>query len=159
DGICGIAHFGNILVAVGTYSQQAWFYRSDDFGASWTIVDLTLLASGLVDCYMVNSDTILISGIAEAANQNKATILKSVDGGATWQRVYLAPAPNSYCWKMFFRPNGLGLASIADGPPVVARTTDFGTTWITQTVYTATNSALGAIGLLNDTLGWVTDQY
>src|SRR5215831_17323760 len=28
DGICGMAHYGNRLCAVGTWSQPAWFYRT-----------------------------------------------------------------------------------------------------------------------------------
>ena len=77
DGICGMAHYGNSLIAVGTWSGAAWFYRSNDFGLSWTKLNLFAFASGLVDCYMLNSDTILVSGTADAANQYGATILKS----------------------------------------------------------------------------------
>jgi photosystem II stability/assembly factor-like uncharacterized protein len=160
DGICGMAHYGSSLVAVGTFYGPAWFYRTNDFGVSWTKVDLSSLASGLVDCYMVNNDTLLVSGVADSANQYRATILKSFDGGLTWQRVYLSPNNVlSYCWKMFFRPNGLGLASVEEGPEIVARTSDFGTTWTTQSVSSSLNSDLGGIGLLNDTLGWVASQF
>jgi photosystem II stability/assembly factor-like uncharacterized protein len=162
DGICGMAHFGNRLVAVGTYSGPAWFYKTDDFGVSWTKVDLSALASGLVDCYMISHDTILVSGIADATNQLAATILQSVDGGVTWQTVYLSPNPYTYAWKMFFNPGGLGVTSIeATGGVLetVARSVDHGNTW--ATVYLDTiplNEDLGGIGMLNDSLGWLSDQ-
>ncbi|HNU32963.1 MAG TPA: hypothetical protein PKN75_05165 [Bacteroidia bacterium] len=159
DGICGMAHYGNTLIAVGTYSGPSWLYRTNDFGASWTKTNLGAFASGLVDCYMISNDTILVAGIADAANNFAATILRSVDGGAQWTRVYLAPTPQSYCWKIFMRPNGLGLASVQYGSPIVARTTDGGATWFNVTVYNSATSDLGGIGLLNDTLGWVFDQY
>jgi len=158
DGICGIAHFQNSVIAVGTYSGPAWFYRSDDAGLNWTKTNLSAFASGLVDCYMINQDTILVSGIAESGNQQKATILKSYNGGLSWQRVFLASAPTTYCWKMFFRPNGLGLSSI-EGASAIARTTDFGSTWSEQLITNPQGMEFGAIGLLNDTLGWVSNQW
>jgi photosystem II stability/assembly factor-like uncharacterized protein len=164
DGICGMAHYGNRLLAVGTYNGPAWFYKTDDFGASWTKSDLSNLMSGLVDCYMVSFDTILISGVADSANNYNASIIKSNDGGLTWSRVYLSNTSYmEYCWKMFFRPNGLGISSIQSyGPQLkIARTVDFGNTWSTITVDTALvfQGDLGGIALQNDTLGWVFDQY
>jgi photosystem II stability/assembly factor-like uncharacterized protein len=159
DGICGMAHLGNTLIAVGTFAGPAWFYRSDDLGLTWKKVDLSAFASGLVDCFMINSSTILVSGIADSAYKQKATILRSEDGGETWIRVYLAPNPTSYCWKMFIRPNGVGIASVEFGKPIIARTTNFGTSWQTEHVYSSPSSDLGGIGLLNDTLGWVMDQH
>lgn len=161
DGICGMAHYGNTLVGVGTYSGPAWFYRTDDFGTSWTKVDLSSLAAGLVDCYMMSSDTILVSGMADSTNQLAATILKSNDGGQTWTRVYLSNEPYTTVWKMYFRPTGLGLASIENINQFqsIARTVDFGNNWNTVFLDTSIQWAgLGGIGLLNDSLGWVTDQ-
>lgn len=163
DGICGMAHFGNRLSAVGTYHGPPWFYKTDDFGVSWTKTDLSNLMTGLVDCYMLSLDTILISGIADSANNYNASIIKSNDGGTTWTRVYLSNTSYmEYCWKMFFRPNGLGIASIQSYGPqlIIARTVDYGNTWSTITVDTTSFSGnLGGIALQNDTLGWVFDQY
>jgi len=163
DGICGMAHFGNRLVAVGAYSQPAWFYKTDDFGASWTKVDLSAFAVSLIDCYMFSHDTILVSGRADQANQMAATILKSTDGGVTWLRVYLSPHPYTLAWKMFFNAGGLGVASIETPASVetVARTLDNGDTWSTENLDTLplpAHADLGGIGMLNDTLGWVTCQ-
>lgn len=157
DGICGLAHYGNSIIGVGTYYSPAWFYRSDDLGLTWTKINMSAFANGLVDCYMLNNDTILVSGIADSSNFSKATILKSIDGGLTWQRVFLSATPNSYCWKMFFRPNGLGLSSI-ESSSSIARTTDYGDTWTEIFINNTPSNEFGAIGLLNDTLGWVCSQ-
>lgn len=163
DGICGMAHFGNRLLAVGTYHGPAYFYKTDDFGVNWTKTDLSNLMTGLVDCYMLSYDTILISGVADSANNYNASIIKSNDGGLTWSRVYLSNTSYmEYCWKMFFRPNGLGIASVQSYGPqlIIARTVDYGNTWSTITVDTTSfQGNLGGIALQNDTLGWVFDQY
>ncbi len=162
DGICGMAHFGNRLVAVGTYLGPPWFYRSDDLGLTWMKIDLSNLMEGLVDCYMFSTDTIIISGTADSLNQYRASILKSNDGGLTWTRVYITNS--SYlgmCWKMFFRPGGLGIASIEsqDSVLIIARTVDYGNNWTTIPVdTTGITRDLGGIGMFNDTLGWVFDQ-
>jgi photosystem II stability/assembly factor-like uncharacterized protein len=159
EGICGMAHYGNRLVGVGTYGTFPWFYRSDDFGDTWIKIPLDSLASGMVDVYMLNNDTILICGISDSASGYKANILKSYDGGNTWQQKYIGNSSYSYGWKMFFRPNGLGLTSVEFGfPTIVARTTDWGETWTSQQVYNNFGD-IGGIGLLNDTLGWAMEQH
>ena len=116
-------------------------------------VDLSNLMTGLVDCFMVSQDMILISGMADSTNNFNGSILKSNDGGLTWTRVYLSNTPYmDFCWKMFFRPGGLGVASLESYGNLlaIARTTDYGNTWLTVIVDTISiQGDLGGICLLN----------
>src|SRR5688572_22215532 len=160
DGICGIEKYGNTVVATGTYSGPPWFYRSDDFGNSWSKLDLSALSSGLIDCYMYSSDTLLITGVA--ANGYNANILKSTDGGNSWQQVFIASKPSTTCWKIFMRSSGKGIASIQSyltDTLKAAVTNDYGDTWQEVNVAPPSGVWMAGVCFLNDTLGWISPEY
>lgn len=157
DGICGMAHFGNTFIGVGIYSGQANFFKSTDAGATWNVTNLGAFADGLVDCYMFNDTTYLVSGHGLAAQQNAGVILRTTDGGVNWQQVALDSDPFGYCWKMNFTPNGKGVGSIQDSEHIFI-TSDFGATWSIDTVGNCSYD-FGGTAFLNDTMGWVGDQY
>lgn len=161
EGVCGMAHFGNTIIGVGIYDGQANFYKSTDAGVTWTVNDLSAQADGLVDCYMFNDSTYVICGRALTSQGNGGNILRTNDGGTTWQQVALSTSGSGYSWKMDFRPSGKGICSI-QGPNNVFLTSDFGVTWTEQTVPTCTGDPFedyGAATFFNDTLGWVANQY
>jgi photosystem II stability/assembly factor-like uncharacterized protein len=159
DGICGIDSDNDLLIAVGTFAGPAKFYKTTDYGNSWITQDLSAYATGLVDCFIIDSVTYLISGIADSVSQYKATILKTTDGGNTWQRVYLATGPQgSYLWKLYLLQNGKGFGSVQLGSNFICKTNDHGDTWTEHFVSNSSND-YGGIALYNDTLGWVADQY
>lgn len=162
--ICGLDHMGDTLIAVGSFDEPAFFYKTSDNGQSFIKVDMSPYASALVDCYMMDASTYFLGGVSDSASGYKAIILKTTDGGGTWVQVAIAASPAiSYCWKLFFRPGGLGFGSIELGNFTVFRTIDFGNTW--QEIYTdSTNNtgngnAFGGIAFINDTLGWVGVQH
>ncbi len=157
NGICGMAHYDSTFIAVGIYDGQANFFKSTDMGVTWSVTSLIAQAQGLVDCYMFNDSTYLVSGHGTLAQQNSGTILRTTNGGLTWQQVALDTDPFGYCWKMSFLPNGKGIASIQESESVFL-TSDFGATWSLQNVGNC-DLNFGATAFLNDTLGWVGDQY
>lgn len=159
--VCGLDHKGDTLIAVGSYDGPAFFYKTTDNGQTFTKLNMSPYASALVECYMMDAYTYYAGGVSDLASGYKAIILKTTDGGLTWQQVALAsagPTSLSYCWKLFFRPSGLGFGTIEYGNYTIFRTIDYGNTWQEIFVDSTLGYGFGAIAFLNDTLGWVGIQ-
>ncbi|MEZ5026581.1 MAG: hypothetical protein R2739_08385 [Chitinophagales bacterium] len=163
EGVCGMDHYENMLVGVGTYAGPANLYISHDYGATFITKDLSSLASALVDCYIVNKDTFFITGSSDTATHERPLILKTTDGGNSFQVVSMLNAVGGYVWKIYFRPDGNGLASVENNfndPSLygyVLRTTDFGATWQEHVVDTVGN--FGGIILLDNDVAFTTEQH
>jgi len=160
-GICGMAHLNNLVLAVGSLFSERKVYKSTDAGLTWTLINLDSLANSLIDVYIIDNNTYIVSGQSDSLTGYKAIIIKTTDGGLTWTPlVYSSIFPDSYCWKIFMRAGGRGLASIDDaGSAAVFRTTDNGNTWSEIIFPNHPYQDLGGVGLLNDTLGWAGAQF
>lgn len=158
DGMCGMAHYGNTIIAVGTWSSfTPHFYKSTDAGLNWEQKDLSTFGQGLVDCHMFDQNNYVVCGTSSSLNH--AFIARTSDGGDTWQQVAYCSTPGiSYMWKMFFLDNGVGFASVQNHP-IIYKTTDYGYTWQQINLGLATATGLGAIGALNDSVIWVGNQF
>gem|GEM_PF-1861462 len=163
EGVCGMAHYQNKVVAVGTYAGPAKVYISNNYGATFTTKDLSTLASALVDCYMVNKDTFFITGSSTTATNERPLILKTYDGGVNFSIVSALNLVSGYIWKIYFRPDGNGIASIENSfstpsdSGFVMRTTDFGETWQSHSVDTVGN--FGGVILLDNNVAFVGEQH
>ena len=160
-GVCGMAHFGNTIIGVGRFDSEGNFYKSTDEGVNWSVLHLdTNIVTGLVDCYMFNDSVYVISGRGPDNGVEKGIILKTFDGGLTWQKIVTSSAPASWVWKLNFRENGKGTGSIEHSDKIFM-TADSGSTWSEVTIGTCTQpeEGYGGNGFLNDTLGWSADQY
>ncbi|MBK8845365.1 MAG: hypothetical protein IPO27_01955 [Bacteroidetes bacterium] len=82
-GICGMAHYKDMVVAVGSVNTPAQLYISHDRGINWAFHDLSSFSSCLIDCYVFDSLHILVGGAATAANSFKANMLYTDNGGLT----------------------------------------------------------------------------
>jgi len=159
-GICGIAHYNNSVVAVGSVITESNLYYSHDAGTNWSHIDLNAYASALIDVYMFDSLTWLVTGKSNTGTGQKATILRTTDGGVSWSRVALASASNTYCWKLYFQTNGIGYGSIEDfSGAALFKTTDNGVSWQEMIVNGTTQSDVGAVAGINDTTVWLGIQH
>jgi photosystem II stability/assembly factor-like uncharacterized protein len=159
-GICGMAHLDSLVLAVGSVNGDAEVLKSNDAGLTWTRFDLDSLAGALIDVYIVDSLTYFVSGQANAAQNSKAILLKTIDGGLTWTPMIYSAAGLCYGWKIFMGPDSLGLVSVENfNGASVFRTADYGNTWSEIVIPGGLVEDLGAVGLLNDTLGWVGQQH
>lgn len=159
-GICGIAHYHQSIVAVGSVMTESNVYYSHDAGNTWSQVNLSAFANALIDVFMLDSLTWLVSGKSNTASFQKATILRTDDGGQTWTRVALAGNGNTYCWKIFMQNNGTGYGSIEDFTGVsFFRTLDNGLTWQESILNGFLQSDVGATAVWNDTTVWLGVQH
>lgn len=159
-GICGIAHYKDMVVAAGSVNSPAHLYISHDRGITWAWHDLSSIASSLIDCFVFDSLHIIVGGASTLANGSKANIIYSNDGGLTWVEKIKAPNPGTYSWKIFFQPNGIGVASVENfilGE--LFTTVDSGNTWIHRFLNGTTVGNLGGIAVINDSVIFTGDQH
>jgi photosystem II stability/assembly factor-like uncharacterized protein len=160
EGICGISIVNeNVAYACGKYTIPARIIRTTDKGLNWTpvIIDNSLVTS-LVDCYFWSADSgIVAGGFSNTGNfvGSYSTILKTNDGGVTWQRVYLSSRQFEWCWKISYWLGNTGFVSIqraGSGISNILKSTDFGNQW---SEIPFRNYDQQGIGFLNENTGWV----
>lgn len=114
--ICGISCTEEKIFGVGIYAEPAHLYISEDQGDSWTLIELDSLLAGAVDVYFKNDMEGYIGGIGRIAPDDGknafATIIQTLDGGASWRIVGESDLPNSIAWKMVFLDNGKIFSSV-----------------------------------------------
>lgn len=164
QGICGMAHFKNKLIAVGTYAGAPKLYISTNYGNSFITYNLDALASALVECYMMDENTFIIGGMSTDSTGNKPLILKTTDGGLTFVTVSTFNTVSGYIWKMYFRPDGAGLASVENNfsdssvNGYVLKTTNYGNSWQGYLVDTVKGN-FGGVILLDNNVAFLGEQH
>jgi photosystem II stability/assembly factor-like uncharacterized protein len=114
--LLGIATAGDRLVVVG---ERGHILLSDDNGASWRQVEVPTRAT-LTGVYFHDASFGWAVG-------HDAIILRTTDGGETWQTVHLAPEEEAPLLSVWFSDADNGFAIGAYGFFLV--TTDGGSTW------------------------------
>lgn len=134
-GICGITHVGDRhIYAVGLFASPARFFRSEDAGETWSVVELDSLSYGLVDVHFLDSlhGFICGTGIQGALQSETGNILETRDGGNTWRVAATTNEPMTYVWKFSFVNDTLAFAAVQNfkgDRPAYLRTTDGGANW------------------------------
>lgn len=166
--ICGLAHEGNSFYGVGWWGGNvARFYKSADAGATWQADFLdTAMTTGLVDIIAPGNGLLLAGGGRRyAANKQEGVILRSVNGGATWTKVFADTTIGGRIWKLQAVTPTLIYGSIEplfDRDTVaIVRSNDGGQTWSIMPVgrhHTTTWGTQG-IGFVDPAHGWVGGYY
>ncbi|MFZ1675971.1 MAG: T9SS type A sorting domain-containing protein, partial [Saprospiraceae bacterium] len=153
QGVCGLSHIGDNVYGVGIWSYPAYFIKSTDRGDSWTYTDLSGYANGLVDCYFLDENIGFVSGINENLG---GVILKTIDGGVTWQMVYNTNDGYEYIWKLDFVNSNVAYGSVESfaNATTIVKTTDGGDTW-QELVVSSIPLDIQGIGFANEEKGWV----
>ena len=156
EGICNFAALDDMhLFAVGRANGPAHLLSSSDGGASWTSVDLGAWLMMAIDVHFSSPTEGLVAGMGL---DQKCTLIRTTDGGATFTPVLTSTTPGSLCWKLDFPSDAVGYLAVQDttsGPGTFGKTTDGGATW--QELPLPTTEAYGALasGFINEDIGWM----
>ena len=168
--ICGLGHWGNIFYGVGWWGgTQARFYKSTDAGITWTTSYLdTNLASGLVDISFQSATTGFITGYHAYGNgKRESIVLRTLDGGSTWTKVFSDTTIGGRIWKIQFINSLYAVGSIepmyADTVAII-KSTDGGNTWHIMPIghvnsWSWINAGTQGVGFINRDTGWVGGYY
>lgn len=149
-GLCAIdivkeqyINHGNVdykthLFAVGRVGSPANIMISHDGGENWTSHSMNEDCKMLFDIKMLNKNIgFACAATNEDISQSNALILKTIDGGTTWRKVYQSNRLFETTWKVSFPSEKVGYVTIQSyntDPNVkqqrVAKTIDGGETWI-----------------------------
>ena len=167
--ICGLAHFGSNFYGVGWWgSTTARFYKSTDAGVTWATSYLdTSLASGLIDATFLSESKGFITGYhGSPYGQRACVVLRTLDGGATWTKVFSDTTIGGRIWKIQFIDSVYGVASIEPlfkDTVAMIKTSDGGNTWQIMPVGHKASWSYGwgtqGIGFLNRQKGWLGGYY
>ncbi|MEM1321100.1 MAG: YCF48-related protein [Bacteroidota bacterium] len=99
-GICGLSVVDEQTVyGCGAFYGPARVYKSLDGGASWTTIDLSGLATNVVDLHFFTADFGFVIG-AGTTPTSGGVILRTEDGGANWEVVHNTMVPSDLLWKI-----------------------------------------------------------
>jgi photosystem II stability/assembly factor-like uncharacterized protein len=156
-GICGLATSNDSTIfGCGIFSKPAFIVKSSDRGQNWNYQSLDSLASSLVEIYFVNSDTGFACGMGKPLSQG-GVILKTTDGGNSWQNIFSTNTLNDYIWKIQQLDNKNFYASVSSAPTAgnatFLKSSDGGFSW-TQNVVSSTHFDIQLIGFIDTLHGW-----
>ena len=85
------------------------------------------------------------------ALSGNAVVLRTVDGGITWNQAYRSSSPGKLCWKVSFVNKNLGYVSI-QGSSYYLKSTNGGVSWEEKLFRSYIQQG---IGFINENTGWI----
>lgn len=159
----GVLGYKTTIRAGGRVGGPAYLLRSDDEGLTWTSQDLSALTAMILDVKFVSEKVGFIAGATDAdVEKSHALVLRTGDGGKSWQRVYESSRLWEITWKVAFPNEKVGYSTVqsydenaANKVRFVAKTTDGGLHWTEVPVAEDHGLTEFGIAFLNPLHGWV----
>ncbi|MGE0786992.1 MAG: WD40/YVTN/BNR-like repeat-containing protein [Sandaracinaceae bacterium] len=159
DGICNLtAADPTHLFAIGRANGPSRLLSSSDGGASWTAISLDARLMMAIDGRFTSPTEGIVVGMGPGL---RCTVVRTTDGGDSFDTVFESATPNSLCWKIDFPSDDVGFVAVQDtstGPGTFARTMDGGETWEELPLPMTTAYPAIGVGFLNDRIGWMASE-
>jgi photosystem II stability/assembly factor-like uncharacterized protein len=151
------------IYAVGRVGSPANFMVSHDGGTTWTSSSMMPYCKMLFDIKMLNKNTgFVCAGSSDDTEKSNALILKTNDGGKTWNKVFQSNRPFELTWKCSFPTEKTGYVTIQSYNPDpeikqqrIAKTTDGGDTWKEMNLVEDAAAREFGIGFTDEDHGYV----
>jgi photosystem II stability/assembly factor-like uncharacterized protein len=159
----GVLDERTVIHAAGRVGSPAFLMRSLDAGATWRSMDLNHHAAMVLDVkFFDEANGLLLCGSDAATERSNALILRTTDGGSTWQPVYRSSRPFELMWKASFPTRDVGYATVQNYNPdkavsqrVVVKTVDGGRSWKELPLVDDHAVREFGVGFVNPQQGWV----
>ncbi len=151
------------IFAVGRVGSPANIMMSHDGGENWTSISMNSDCKMLFDIKMLDKNNgFVCAATSENISQSNALILKTSDGGATWQKVYQSDRPFETTWKVSFPTKDVGYVTIQSYNPDpnvkqqrIAKTIDGGKTWKEINLVEDAGAREFGVGFIDENHGFV----
>lgn len=147
------------IYGVGRVGSPANILISHDGGTTWNAKSMKQHCSMLLDIKMQNKKTGFVAASSEEGN---ALILKTTDGGNTWNKVYQSTRPYENIWKLSFPSEQVGYGTIQSNnrdpratQQRIVKTTDGGNTWKEMNLINDPKAREFGIGFIDENHGFV----
>ncbi len=156
SGICNFhAVDAEHIVGVGRANGPSHLLLSNDGGASFASRDLGAWLRMPIDARFVSATEGIVAGMG---NDTRCTIVRTTDGGGTFEPVFTSQTLGSLCWKLDFPTAAVGFVAVQDtagGPGTFGKTTDGGLTWEELPLPVIGGYAAIGVGFITENIGWM----
>ena len=151
------------IYGVGRVGSPANMMVSHDGGLTWSSNSMNKDCKMLFDIKMLDKNNGFVCAASdEDIEKSNALILKTIDGGKTWKKVYQSNRPYETTWKTSFPSDKVGYVTIQSYNPDslakqqrVAKTIDGGETWKEISLVEDANAREFGIGFIDENHGFV----
>ncbi len=159
----GVRRERTLVHAAGRVGGPAFLLRSLDGGQSWANIDMAPWAAMIMDVRFFDAMNGLVLAASDAdLPRAHARILRTADGGVSWQVAYESTRPFEIPWKLAFPDRDVGYATLqsynrdpAASQQRIVRTTDGGRSWSELPLVDDIGARPFGIGFATREHGWV----